>query len=467
MCCQSAVRRHAIATLQASVDDCTVDERDQQRITNANAVLRETRKDSYWNRHADLKPVPTSNDRGRENCIKDKSAVHLYVDRRPFYSVRSPQQFKEIEMSFLDVGGRSWAELANDASVIHMGHNCNHLPIEPSINRAMIDAIASESYRNYPPPYGIDELRELIRVDLAMPDAGVLITNGSTEAIYQALSVVLGPNDEIIVSDPAWPHIGNFARTLGARVVQMPIYSEEAQFKLKAERIRACLSHKTRVIAIIDPLNPLGSTYSEQEIREICAIAATRGIYVLHDCTYRHFAGPPHYPALRCYDRAIVTVSLSKACGFAGLRTGAAVVSTELFEDLVANHISRLGVNLVTQIGAAAAYRTKDRWLPGMISINHQHQRMLADCIGGMEGFKTLVFPSAGNFIAVDVTGAGLTAENVVRRTLQRGFVIRSGGYTSERFGDAFVRITMTVPTQDIRKFCETFPLVLTERVAA
>lgn len=54
-------------------------------------------------------------------------------------------------------------ELAEDPDLIHMGHNCNHLPVGPSISKAMIDAIAA--YRNDPPPYRLDVLRELIRVE--------------------------------------------------------------------------------------------------------------------------------------------------------------------------------------------------------------------------------------------------------------------------------------------------------------
>jgi aspartate/methionine/tyrosine aminotransferase len=370
-------------------------------------------------------------------------------------------------MSFLDVGGRAWEELVEDPNLIHMGHNCNHLPVDPSINKAMIDAIAADRYRNYPPPYGLDVLRELICADLSLPDAEALITNGSTEAIYQVLSVVLRPNDELIVSDPAWPHIANFARSLGAHVIEVPVYSDDLKYKLQPDQIRERLTQKTRVIALIDPLNPLGSTYTEEEVRAICSIAAARGIYVLHDCTYRHFAGPKHHPALRCYERAIVAVSLSKACGFAGLRTGAAVVAPNLFEEITAHHISRLGVNVVTQLGAIAAYQSKDSWLPRILATNSKHQREIADCFNGIRGFRTLVFPSSGNFLAVDVTGSGLDAEEVVRRTLQCGYVIRSGAYTSPKFGTFFIRVTTTVPSEHVEKFCAAIPGVLSDRVTA
>lgn len=360
-------------------------------------------------------------------------------------------------MSFLDVGGRAWEELAKDANVIHMGHNCNHLPIDPSINRAMIEALSTDRYRNYPPPYGLDELREEIRKDVNVGGMEVLVTNGSTEAIYQALSVILRPGDETIITDPAWPHIRSFAITLGSKVIEVPVYSSETRFKLLPDLILPQITDKTRVIAIIDPLNPLGSSYTEAEIKDICKIAQSRGIYVLHDCTYRDFAAD-FAPALRHYDRVVMTVSLSKSCGFAGLRLGAVIARPDLFQKIAEHQIARLGVNIVVQLGAVAAYRTKKTWLPKILAQNLKHQAALKKCFDTVTGLKTLVFPSMGNFLAADTTATGLSAEEVVRRTLDAGFVIRSGGYTSERFGHMFVRVTTTVPTDHVDRFCKAFP---------
>lgn len=361
-------------------------------------------------------------------------------------------------MSFLDVGGRAWEELANDPAIIHMGHNCNHLPLDPRINDAMIAAIKGNGYRNYPPPYGLEELRQLIRSDVDVGSADVLVTNGSTEAIYQALSVILKPGDETIVTDPAWPHIRNFALSLGSKVVEVPVYSATTKFKLLPELIGPRLTDKTRVIAIIDPLNPLGSSYTEDEIEQICNLADSRGIYLLHDCTYRDFAGTIHFPALRRYDRTIMTVSLSKSCGFAGLRLGAAIVRPTLFRNIVDHHISRLGVNIVVQRGAVVAYQTKQAWLPRVLASNRSHQTAIKKCFDSVPGIIPICAPSAGNFLAADVVGTQLGAEEIVRRVLGAGFVIRSGAYTSQNFGDKFIRVTTTVPKESIEMFCEGFP---------
>jgi aspartate/methionine/tyrosine aminotransferase len=367
---------------------------------------------------------------------------------------------KGIKVAFLDVGGRTWEELAKDSKIVHMGHNCNHLPLDPSINEAMIEVLRGNHYRNYPPPYGTDELREAIRRDAGIDDTEVLVTNGSTEAIFQALALMLREPGETIVSDPAWPHIASFARNLGSSVVHVPVYAANCNYKLTADLLHRFVTDKTRVIAVIDPLNPLGSSYTEQEIKTICDIAAARGIYVLHDCTYRDFA-PAFVPALRYYDRVVMTVSLSKSCGFAGLRLGALIARPDIFGRNAENQIARLGVNIATQAGALAAYRTKQTWLPNMLETNRRHQGALKACFDTVDGMRTLVYPSMGNFLAADVTGMGIEAEAVVRRTLEAGFVIRSGAYTSENFGERFIRVTTTVPTDHIERFCRAFPQAL------
>ena len=363
-------------------------------------------------------------------------------------------------MTFLDVGGRSWEELSKDSSIVHMGHNCNHLPLDPSINEAMVAVVRRNGYRNYPPPYGTDELREAIRRDAGISEAQVLVTNGSTEAIYQALALMLRKPGEMIISDPAWPHIASFARNLGSKVVQVPVYSADRGYKLSPELLLQSVTDNTRVIAIIDPLNPLGSSYTEQDIRAICDIAAQRGIYVLHDCTYRDFA-PAFVPALRYYERVVMTVSLSKSCGFAGLRLGAVIAYPEIFREIVDHQIARLGVSIVTQEGALAAYRTKHNWLPKVLETNRRHQSMLKTCFESVDGVNTIVHPSMGNFLAADVTGTSLDAEAVVRAVLRAGFVIRTGAYTSEKFGERFIRVTTTVPTDHISRFCDAFPRAL------
>ena len=47
---------------------------------------------------------------------------------------------------------------------------------------------------------------------------------------------------------------------------------------------------ETKLIILIDPLNPLGTTYTKEEIIEIAEIAKENNIILLHDITYKNFA---------------------------------------------------------------------------------------------------------------------------------------------------------------------------------
>jgi len=362
-----------------------------------------------------------------------------------------------MDLDYLNVGGQRWEDLAQSASVVHMGHNCNQLELDPSIHAAMQAAIEADEYRNYTPPYGFEELQALMKQDVGVDSVDVMVTQGATEAIFQAMSTVLQAGDQVLVTDPGWPHIATFARQLGAEVIEVPVYSEPGG-KMVADLIRPLVTVKTKLIAVIDPLNPLGTSYTENDIKALCQLAEECDAYLLHDATYRDFAVDGHYPAIRYSDRAIMNISLSKICGFAGMRVGATLAPPKLLRRIYERQINRLGGNWVAQRGAIAAYKSKNTWRPRVLDANRRNQVLLKDCVDKVEGLRALVYPSAGNFLSVDVTGTGRTANDVVKAILESGFVVRSGGYTSPRFGDHFIRITTTVPTSSVESFCEALP---------
>ena len=364
-------------------------------------------------------------------------------------------------MEFLNVGGKSWEELACSDDLVHMGHNCNQLELDPAIHAAMIEAIEGDEYRNYTPPFGFEELRALMLDDVGVPGMAAMVTQGATEAIFQAMSTVLQPGDQAMVSDPGWPHIGNFARQLGAEVVEVPLYASGSH-KMTADAVRPYVTPRTKLVALVDPLNPLGSSYTERDVTDLCALVEEIDAYLLHDATYRDFAAPGHFPAIRYSKRAFMNVSLSKICGFAGMRVGATIAAPQFVRKVAERQVSRLGGNWIAQKGAIAAYRTKAAWRPRVVDTNRRNQQLLKDVIATIPGLEVLVYPSSGNFLALDVTGTGLDAEAFVRKVLDAGFVIRSGGYTSPRFGNRFVRVTTTVSVSDMTRFCSTLPSLFT-----
>ena len=360
-------------------------------------------------------------------------------------------------MAAFDEADREYEGLLLDPAMRQMGHNCNLLPTHPAVREALRGAVEGEVYRNYAPTYGLTELRDLVVRDLGLPECAAIITNGAIEALYVALRTLLHPGDDFVTTDPTWPHTPYFGRDLGANVIEIPIYDRAVGFKLTPGALRRHLTPRTRAIGLLDPLNPVGSGYAPDEVRALCAVAAEAGAALLHDCTYRDFADA-HLPALAVSPKALVITSLSKWAGFSGLRLGAVVGPPDLIEEAARRHVGRLGANLVAQRAAVAAIRTKPEWFPGLFAAQRQHQALLREAAVAVPGVTSLVFPSQTNFVAFDVTGAGIDANALVGALRAHKISIRSGSYGSPRFGERFFRVTSTVPMDHVAAFAEAFP---------
>ncbi len=364
-------------------------------------------------------------------------------------------------MAPFDDRNRYFQEIFDRKDLAIMGRNTNHLPSDPRIMAALRQAIDSEIFHEYAPPGGIRELQELIREDLDLPGAAVWITNGATEGLSQVTSLLLGPGDELLTTDPGYPVVSAFAKRRGASVVEVPVYDPAYGYRLTPDRLGAALTPRTRLVYVVDPSNPMGSCLSPEEVRAVAHLTKQAGSILVQDCTYRDFADQ-QTPAGAFYpEGTICIVSLSKGCGLAGLRVGAVVAHPDLVERLTNPQSNHLGASVVAQVAAIAALRTKPEWFPAMFRLQREHQGRLKAAVEAVPGFRVLVYPSQTNFLAVDVSASGYHPAFLAAALLDRGVHIRHGGYNSPRFGERFFRVGSTVPRAWVERFATQLQAVV------
>jgi histidinol-phosphate/aromatic aminotransferase/cobyric acid decarboxylase-like protein len=356
---------------------------------------------------------------------------------------------------------RYFQELFDRKDLAIMGRNTNHLPSDPRIRAALRQAIESELYHEYAPPRGLAELHELLLEDLGLRGAAVWITNGATEVLAQVTALLLEPGQELLTTDPGYPVVAAFARRRGASIVEVPIYDPVCAYRAAPARLAEAITERTRLIYLVDPSNPLGSCLAAEEVREVARLARESGAILVQDCTYRDFA-ESHTLAWEAYpEGSICVASFSKGCGLAGLRVGAAVAHPDLVERLTTPQSNHLGASVVAQVAAIAALRTKAEWFPPMFRLQREHQAVLKAAVEALPGFHVLVYPSAANFLAVDVSASGYHPAFLAAALLDRGVHIRHGGYNSPRFGDRFFRVGSTVPRAWVDRFAVTLAEVV------
>lgn len=213
--------------------------------------------------------------------------------------------------------------------VISLGVGEPDLPVAPHILAAGA-AAWTDDVTDYTPNAGILPLREAIvqklarenRLDVAIEQ--VWVTVGATQALYQAMTLLLGAGDEILVPDPGYTTFTMGARMLDAVPVPYPLRAGD-DFTPDFDELERLVTDRTRLIIVNSPSNPLGTVYDERTLQGLLDFARRHDLWVLSDEVYEYFTyGVPHtsIATLDQDDRVFSVFSLSKTYAMTGARVG-------------------------------------------------------------------------------------------------------------------------------------------------
>jgi len=358
---------------------------------------------------------------------------------------------------------RHFDRLVNSRGLRWLGQNTNHLPAHPAVRAALTKSIEDEEFHVYAPPLGLETLRELVVADLGLDGACSVVTDGAIAGLYHTVHTLCGPGDELITTDPTWSWPMVFANSVGASVKQIPIYGDEYDYRLSPQRLREAVTDATRIIYLVDPNNPLGCCCTAQEIEEIAAIARSVDAYLIHDCTYRDFAYDHHLAARHYPERTITVWSFSKWLGFAGLRIGSLTAEPGIIEQLAKAPPNNLGSNIVAQRGAIAGLELKAEWFPDVLATTRHNLELVEQAVDGIAGLRVPVSPSNGNFLVIECVEAGVKPEAVCAVLSRDDVMVRQGTYHTKTFGDRFIKVSVSTPTEWVEEFCALLPQAIDE----
>ncbi|MDP3195502.1 pyridoxal phosphate-dependent aminotransferase [Tabrizicola sp.] len=173
---------------------------------------------------------------------------------------------------------------------------------------------------------GLPALRNRVLDQAGLSDLSpddVLITAGTAEANYLLFRQLLASGDEIITETPGWPQAGNIAKSIGARLVEVP-RDESQGWHLDPQAVARAITPRTRMIFLTNPNNPTGRLIPESDLRALADLAERHGIWLVVDEVYAGLEWVGHrMPSVAGMTRfGITTGSVSKALGLQGLRTG-------------------------------------------------------------------------------------------------------------------------------------------------
>ena len=327
---------------------------------------------------------------------------------------------REYNVSILD---KAWSNPDHARLML----NENPIPPSEKVVNAVVEAVKHGN--RYPDSFL--RLRTKIGEMYNLGPDNVALCNGSSETIDAMMRIFLQPGDEIIMSNPTFGLFPPRAELCNAKVVQIPLREGDLQYDVKG--MLNAINERTKLILVINPNNPTGIFIDDADLERFCET----GIPLCIDEAYRDYN--PDIPSkaflIKKYPQVFLSVTLSKAHGFAGIRLGF-VLGTE--EMIKAFNTMFLPWN-VSLMSAAAAEAILDN--PEEIAAKVKHNNGWMDVFSKeLKAMGLNPFPTHGNYMLVDATMTGKTTAEILTAALDQKIFLKRIGEIHGKSG--YFRVT-------------------------
>ena len=355
------------------------------------------------------------------------------------------------------------AALLDDVTLLVIGEP--DVPVAKHIGDAARRAW-TEDRTGYTPNGGITPLREAIREKLRRENRieadldQVWVTVGATQALFEAMTLVLSPGDEVLVPDPGYTTFTMNAHILGAAPVPYRLAPEHG-FEPDLDELEASITERTRAIIVNSPSNPLGSVFGEETLRRLLALAKRHDLWVISDEVYEYFTHGTRHVSLASLDeddRVFSAFSLSKTYAMTGARVGYLVTPKGLGPTMRTVQEAMISCVAEPDQYAALAAIVGDH---SAVQEAREHYRANLELATGILDAAGIRYndPRGAFYLWIDVSHA--TQGDVATWALaflQRDRVAVAPGSAFGRTGEGWIRVCLAATEDDLRRGLGALP---------
>ena len=319
---------------------------------------------------------------------------------KPYSSARDEFKDLKADMVFLDA---------------------NENPFETTLNR-------------YPDPQQT-ALKELISKQKELPINQVLLGNGSDEVLDLIVRAFCEPNqDSILTLPPTYGMYGVLAQLNSIENIEVPLSKD---FNINIDQVLKQVKPSTKLLFICSPNNPSGNIMDVNAVTRL--LKAFDGLVVIDEAYIDFTTIESWTQRLNAFPNLMVTQTLSKAYGLAGIRLGTCYASKEIIA--VLNKIKPpYNINSLTQQAAIEALQNNEvsEQVSSILREREKLANALASCF-----FVKKIYPSDANFILIKVDDATKRYDELLRH----GIVIRNR--TTQLGCENCLRISLGTPAEN------------------
>ena len=352
----------------------------------------------------------------------------------------------------MDVLERAHALEREGRHIIHLEVGEPDFPTPSCICEAAVEAIHKER-THYTHSLGLLELREAIcdhyhkKYAVRIGPDQIIVTSGTSPAIFILFSTILEQGDEVILSNPHYPCYPNFASFLGAVPAFINVYEEDG-FQFRPEEIKDRISTRTKTILINSPSNPTGNLLSPERMKKIAEL----GLPVISDEIYHGLVyGEKEHSILEFTDRAFVLNGFSKLYAMTGWRIGYIISPPEFvrpMQKIQQNFFISAGS--ISQWAALAALTNAGRDVDRMKAIYDERRRYMIKRLREM-GFGLAVEPTGAFYVLANARHLSSNSYDLAFEILEKAGVGVTPGIDFGQNAEGYLRFSYANSIENIK----------------
>jgi len=321
---------------------------------------------------------------------------------KPYSSARDEfEDFDTAEMIFLDA---------------------NENPFQNGVNR-------------YPDPQQ-NSVKAILAKNNNVKSSQILLGNGSDEVLDLLFRAFCEPKTDNIISLP--PTYGMYSVLANINAVENREVLLSNDFQPQVEKILDAVDNNTKIIFLCSPNNPTGNSFSDESV--VTLLKNFKGLVVI-DEAYIDFSEKESWlTEIDEYPNLVITQTLSKAYGLAGIRLGICYASEGVIS--VLNKIKPpYNVNELTQQRAIVRLNDSEKIKTEISSIIEQREQLLK--VLRDVSFVEKIYPTEANFVLIKVDDANKRYNELIAK----GIVIRNR--TTQPLCENTLRLTIGIPEEN------------------
>ena len=365
----------------------------------------------------------------------------------------------------MDVLEKACDMACQGVDVIHLEVGEPDFDTPVCVKKAICRAL-EEGHTHYTHSLGMPALREAVcdyyadTYHVSVNPDQVVITSGTSPAMFLIFSCLLEAGDEVIISDPHYACYPNFIRFVDGVPVRISVHEEDG-FQYRPEVIQKKISSRTRAIMINSPSNPTGNLLSKKRMEALAGL----GPLIVSDEIYHGlvYEGQEH-SILEITENAVVLNGFSKLYAMTGLRLGYVIAPKRFIRPLQKLHQNFfISANAAIQMGGIAALNEAGEDVARMKHTYDKRRRYMVKRLKAL-GFGITVEPTGAFYVFANAKHLGGDSYKLAFDILENACVGVAPGIDFGPRGEGYLRFSYANSMANIKEGLNRIDAYLSRR---